>query len=173
IAGPSSSYNAQDRRARLKIPPGESDEAIDGYKQRRGLDHPASIFGRGVLRAWCAKNAGMVRRLWFSRHHGGVYAYGNAGCSRISDHLHGILWRPGAVFRLVDAHRRFRSWRPDDWGDLHGSSAERFFYELDGDPEGGGIRIPSAGARHGRGTVIAGGGSVLAGPGAIEVNCAA
>src|SRR5260370_4836862 len=112
----------------------------------------------------------MVWRLWFSRHHGSFYSYGNASCHGASDHLQRILCRTGADCWVADAHRFFRSCRPDDWGDFYGSLAERVLYELDGDAEGRGIRISSAGARHGRGTVVARGGGVLAGPCGCEVN---
>src|SRR6202162_1556170 len=94
-------------------------------------------------------------------------------CYGISDYLHRIFWRPGADFRITDSHRRFGSGRPDGWSHLHGSPAERLLHELDGQPERRGHRIASAGAGHGRGAVVARGGSVLAGPGVGEVNCAA
>src|SRR5271165_4259283 len=85
---------------------GSTDEAADGYKQRCELHHFATGPGSCVLRAWSAKNAGLVWRLWFSRHHGILYAHGNARSRRLSDHLYRILRRAGADCRIADAHRR-------------------------------------------------------------------
>jgi len=49
-----------------------------------------------VVLEWCSsrmarKKCWMVWRLWFSRHHGSLYAYGMPAAPRISDYLHGIL----------------------------------------------------------------------------------
>src|ERR1035437_3811938 len=140
------------------LPGGNNGKAADGYRQRREPDHFASSSGSGVLRSWGAKDAGLVWWRWFSWHYGSPYADGHprSGCG--ADHLRSILWRTGADCRIAHPNRLAWRRRPDDWSHLHGSPAERLLHELDGHAEGRGNRIPSAGARHGRGALVARGG---------------
>src|SRR5208282_6466698 len=126
--------------------------------------------GRGLLRAWRAKNAGLVWRLWVSRHHGILCPHGNARSRRTPGYLHRILWRTGADYRIADAHCRSRNWRRDDRGNLYGSPGERLLHELDGQPEGRRIRISSAGDCRGCGVAVAWSRRVFGGPGALEVS---
>src|ERR1017187_1341810 len=151
------------------LPGGNNGEEADGYKQRREPDHVASSSGSGVLRPWGAEDAGLVWRRWFSWNYESPYADGNVLSGCIADHLRSILWGTGTDCGTLHPHRFSGRRRPDDRGDLHGSPAERLLHELDGNAEGRGNRISSAGARYGRGAAAARGGRVFAGSGAFEV----